>query len=64
MLPPDNLKDLDKFMQFQQQLVLECAVKKKEIDLIDGNVQVISKTLILYINIDDIWTVLEIHIVF
>lgn len=43
MLSPENLEDMEKYMTFQQELVLECAAKKKEIDMIHDNVLVMSK---------------------
>jgi len=48
MLPPLNLDEMVKFIEYKKKIDLECSAKKEEINLITENVFVLGKFSIRY----------------
>lgn len=48
MLPPSNLDEMVKFIEYKKKIDLECSAKKEEINLITENVLVLGKFSIRY----------------
>jgi len=43
MLPPSNLDEMVKFIEYKKKVDLECSAKKEEINVITENVFVLGK---------------------
>lgn len=48
MLPPENLDEMVKFIEYKKKIDLECDEKKKDINLIIENVVILGVFLIKY----------------